>query len=136
MRLIKKANYIIIPVTIFLVITGYSCMFTSKTIKDAHVKCYYMAYACGDCTPQYQIREVYSPKELGEELLGKEISIKFNTTQEEADFENKVSKCSICYWYEFKGEIIKSGEKITLKVNQFTVELKSQNCCDTTTVGQ
>ena len=109
-RITKYKNY-------FLILFGY--FFSFKTIRNVHVRCQYMAYACGDCTPQYRIIEVYNPLEWKDELIGKEMNIRFEGKPEEEMYDEKVYDCMICYWYEFQGDLVISGSEYNLAVKEY-----------------
>ena len=60
------------------------------------IKCYYMAYACGDCEPQYKIVSIY--KDPANCLIkGEDVELKIMENGNKIDLSSKINKCWICY---------------------------------------
>ncbi|WEK35943.1 MAG: hypothetical protein P0Y53_00395 [Candidatus Pseudobacter hemicellulosilyticus] len=114
------------------VVIGLACFFLFaryRIEKEITVQCAYMGYACGDCTPQYQVRNVLSPP--AERLSGKDIDIEFISETQEQAFEQQVGVCAICYVYTLKGDVYYSFRKkrYFIRLSDFRLKLRSKDCC-------
>lgn len=118
---------LIITTTVIILVT----FFQKFTQKDVSVKCYYMGYACGDCTPQYYIFEIL-PVSLEKKFLKKDIDIEFLKKNQQEKFEKGIGIYRICYIYEFNGNLKYSIKKncYVLKVKKYNLKLKNKNCYD------
>lgn len=107
------------------------CNFTT-VVGSVKVKCVYMAYACGDCTPQYQVIEVIKPVSLKDKFLKQDIEIAFDDIQIENQFKKKIGNCSICYYYEFYGNMKYERKRkcYVLNIEQYNLVLKNKECCN------
>ena len=90
-----------------------------------------MAYACGDCYPQYRIDEILEGNEANKKLLKSEINIEYKTAEIENKLDKKVSKCIICYDFYFTGQIKRSKSKgLYLLAENVEAELRDNKCCN------
>lgn len=130
-----KKNKILFFWLIILALTtfgffGYS--YIPKTIdKEVLIKCRYMAYACGDCYPQYRVDDIIkSSSERTNQLIYKrEISVFYDSKKLESSISRETSKCTICFEFYLSGVLKHSKSKgYFLEVNSANVILKP-NCC-------
>lgn len=128
MKFVKSASFIFKIVCI--VFCFNSC---NSKATNVRLKCLYMAYACGDCYPQYKIQELYEPKTYGREIIGKDLDVSFESREEESKFEQEVGACGICYSYDFKGNLSYSYRKkcYELKVFSYSLKMENKDCCST-----
>ncbi len=129
----KRKIVIILLLTLTLAVgTWAAYTFIPKSIdKQVTLKCRYMAYACGDCYPQYRVDEVIIPSSgnLQEDMLKKEISVFYKAKELENHISKETSKCIICYDFYFSGELKQSASKgYFLEVDSAKIELRP-NCC-------
>ena len=119
-----KKNKIIILVLLFCTISFCSCR-----SDYAKIKCNYMAYACGDCYPQFRIDSIYSSTN---NLLKIDDNIHLKLKKENTfvDLESLIDRCWICYDYYVEGTVNKNiftGTK-TMIVTKYNFILR-ENCC-------
>lgn len=95
-----------------------------------------MAYACGDCYPNYKIEKVLEPVIIMDNLIGEDIDVLFENSRIQTQFDYKTRRCKICFTYEFYGNLDYSILKstYTLAVQEYKLNFH-ESCCDTTTVG-
>ncbi|MCB9230533.1 MAG: hypothetical protein H6581_02645 [Bacteroidia bacterium] len=93
-----------------------------------------MAYACGDCFPQYKVEEVNPVEGIGNELKGKEIEVRFVSNDTEANYEKEAGACMICYTHIFKGKLTKSiwKDNWIFWAEEYSLSLLSNSCCSHT----
>lgn len=125
---------LIILLSFVAIVIAAVLFFTSAKIdiqKNVSVKCMYMAYACGDCYPQYNVRDVY-PSSLRQKLLKKDIDIEFASKEQEKEFIKKVGICRICYKFDFNGDLFYSEKKncYVIKLDSYKIQLMDKKCCD------
>lgn len=113
------------------VIIGLFCILpVMNKSKDIQVKCRYMAYACGDCYPQFKIDSVLYPTN-SDKLVGEDIYLVYENNSESFLLEEKIDSCWICYDYYVEGELkeslFKSHKKIIVK--KYELKLRSSECC-------
>ena len=93
------------------------------------LKCYYMAYACGDCYPQYRIDKILEGN-LDTSYLGKEISLEFEIPEKESELDNKTGRCITCYDFYLTGLLKRSKTKgIYLLTEEAEAKLRNKSCC-------
>ena len=99
--------------------------------KDVEVKTVYMAYACGECYPQYSVIQV-QPASLKKELHQQDIDIEFKDKKQADMFEEKVGLCARCFVYDFKGDLYYSGKKdcYVIKLSEYHLKLTDKECCE------
>ena len=129
----KRKPLFIVVVSLITVsaATAWFFLFAKYPVqKNVHVLSSYMGYACGDCYPQYKVKLVM-PESLGKKLINKEIDIEFDSAEKEREFENKRSECSICYQYDFGGDLYYSNRKkcYVLKVARYKLKETFKGCC-------
>ncbi|HND89297.1 MAG TPA: hypothetical protein PK971_13260, partial [Saprospiraceae bacterium] len=61
--------------------------------NDIQLQCHYMAYACGDCYPQYRVEKVAEGRAAKQELLGKDINLEFESEEKRQVFEQLQRDC-------------------------------------------
>lgn len=103
---------------------------STKIQENVNVECRYMAYACGDCYPQYKVKKV-KPASLGTKLTGKVIAIEFSNEKQEIEFGKQTSRCIICYNYSLSGTLYYSRKMdcYVLKLQKFKLSLPDKECC-------
>jgi hypothetical protein len=116
-------------VTLFI---GFKSHF-QKQSRKANVKCRYMAYACGECEPQYKIVEVIKGFDLNKQkLINKDIKVVFKSSSLESKIDSLTQKCAICYDFLFYGDLsyLPVKEYYEIKVDTCTVKLRDKTSCD------
>lgn len=120
---------IVIVASITMTINSYLQLTQKHNVK---VMCNYMMYACGDCYPQYNVKEIISGnREL--KIIGKDINIEFDNPKEEDIFNQKTPICVICLDYYLTGQIRYSLWKgnYILHVSNYSIILPDSTCCST-----
>lgn len=86
---------------------AYYCLFIPKQLNEDTVvfKFQYMAYACGDCYPQYNLKAVLQSKKNLENLVCEDFDISFKSAALEKQIEKETEECAICYDYIYTGYI-------------------------------
>lgn len=112
-------------------ITGFiwlvGCQFNVE--NDIQLQCQYMAYACGDCYPQYQVGKVFEGRAAQQELLGKDIHLEFESEEKQQAFERLQRDCPICFLYKLRGNLRYSSTKgYSLKVKKYHLQ-ETPGCC-------
>jgi hypothetical protein len=122
-----KFLYFLIPV--ILLIIYFFPVNTSK--GKMKIKCRNMAYACGDCYPQYRVLEILqNQNEESKKILNKELKIEFESEKIEKDLDVNTSRCLICYDFYFTGVLKKSFHKgAYFIVETVNYKLKNDSCC-------
>lgn len=115
-------------ISIICIICLVACQ--PKEKNDIQLQCRYMAYACGDCYPQYKITDVLNDSIAKRELSGKDINLEFENEEKEQEFVQLQGNCGICFLYKFKGDLRYSITKgHILKVSDYNLE-KYPECCE------
>jgi len=125
-----RNKFIIIILICFLVI-GSLLFFTPISINDepVEVKFLFMAYACGDCYPQYRIETIEPIDSSLNEFLKKEVRIVFSSSAQEKMVNEKASGCMICSEFFFTGYLKKSFYRgLFFKVEKAKVHVY-ESCC-------
>ncbi len=87
-------------------------------------------YACGECYPQYKVKEV-DPVKGYEFLLDQDISIIYPSKEQEDSIQKLTQKCIICYEFYFRGSVRFSKKKgYIFKATSAKVKLWDDKCCD------
>jgi len=117
---------------IIALISILSFNYQKSNNKEVKLKCVYMAYACGDCYPQYKVEAVLYPDNISKKVMGKEIYVEFKDREMEDKLTQEVHQCAICYYYIFSGELKYSIFKkaYTLEIDEFDITLKFNDCCE------
>jgi hypothetical protein len=98
------------------------------------LKCRYMAYACGECEPQYRIEEiskVYKGKVNRAAILGKDVKVVFKSHIFEKKLDSMVAPCAICYDFYIDGDLAYLSTKgyYRLIADTCVAKLRSNDCC-------
>lgn len=120
---------IVIVSSIIMAVTSYLQLTQKQYVK---VICNYMMYACGDCYPQYNVKEIISGNsEL--KIVGQDINIEFDNPKAEKQFNEKTPICVICLDYYLSGQIRYSLWKgnYILNVSNYSIILPDSTCCST-----
>jgi hypothetical protein len=121
----KKAFLLAFGVLICVAYSGISWPMT-ETIT---IKCRYMAYACGDCHPQYRVEKILGPRSSYGEILNTDIVVHFVSAEQSRVIDNEVSKCAICFDYFFTGRLKKNLNGTFFQVESYKL-VKRKKCCD------
>ena len=90
-----------------------------------------MAYACGDCYPQWRVDSNFAVEQGLKELIGKDIHVDRKGIQIENLITDSVSKCIICYDFYFNGSLKKTlSNKYKFEAESFQMELRFPDCCN------
>jgi len=116
-----------------LVAIGTIYYFIPKKISVSKVKiqCNYMAYACGDCYPQYRVNEILEGNNNEvDKILNTELIVEFEDKKMEQEMDKNTAKCVICYNFTFTGDLKYSKSKGKYFVAQTVdYQLKNDSCC-------
>ncbi|AEV97020.1 hypothetical protein A4D02_18370 [Niastella koreensis] len=129
-----KRKFLLPGILLFVAIAAtatYFLKFAKYHIQNnVSVNCHYLAYACGDCYPRYNVSKV-SPASLGKKLLNQDIDIEFASTRQEQEFNRKIVTCAICYNFDLKGDLFYSSKEgcYVLKVASYKLKLNFAKCC-------
>jgi hypothetical protein len=97
----------------------------NREIADVEIECRYQMYACGDCYPQYQVREVSNVSgELKTVLSGSDIYV---VDIDGEDIMNGYS-CPICYIISVSGTLKKRKGTYVLHAKKIKRQL-IPSCC-------
>jgi len=122
-----KILYLVLAV---IAATVAFCFIPFKVSKGKmKIKCHYMAYACGDCYPQYHVDSIIKGEAMVD-ILGTDLLLVFNKPGLETSLEEQTWRCKICYDFYLTGELKKS----VAKGNYFVVErggykMRFKECC-------
>jgi hypothetical protein len=109
----------------------YNGVYFEKSGQSMTIKCHYMAYACGDCYPQWQIDSNFAIQKGLKELIEKDLYVDRHGTAIEELITDSTSNCMICYDFYFTGLLLKTlGGRYRFKTNNFKMELKFPDCCN------
>ena len=130
----KRTSLLFIIVVVAALLFGawkaYDGIFFKRQ-KQSIIKCHYMAYACGDCYPQWQIDSVYAVENGLKKLIGKDIYVASNDKPVEELITDSASKCMICYDFYFTGLLKKTlSGRIKFEADNFKMELRFKDCCN------
>ena len=131
----KKASFFIIIVISIALLFGawkaYDGVYFRKNTGNMTIKCHYMAYACGDCYPQWQIDSSFAAENDLKDLKEKDIYVYYKGEQVEESLPDSISKCMICYDFYFTGLLKKTlSDKHKFETNSFKMELRFKDCCN------
>lgn len=125
----KKSVMSFVMLAIAGIIVGFGSINEKEKVK---VKCYYMAYACGDCYANYKIKEVIEGgSEIKKKLLDRDVKVTFKSKRLENRIDTLTGKCAICYDYYIEGYLEYRPEKeySVLEADTCTVKLRNSKCC-------
>lgn len=69
------------------------------------VRCHYMGYACGNCSPQYMIDTLIGLSDHPGQYIGLDIDLQWQDAQQGEAFEKAIGICSLSFRYEFTGRL-------------------------------
>ncbi|MES2732405.1 MAG: hypothetical protein V4714_11670 [Bacteroidota bacterium] len=123
-----------ISIALIGLIAYYIILYIPKDIDTITVKSYYMMYACGDCYPQYKVKEVLKPDNKYSYLVDKLIDVKYESEALEQQINKQTEQCVICYDFFLTGRLKYSKSKgYSLEVDSARAILRSNDCCDSPT---
>jgi hypothetical protein len=128
----KKKLLITAIVLVSAAIATYGMLQSGKEKEKVKVKCYYMAYACGDCFANYKIKEVIEAGDgIKGKLLNREVKVVFKSKRLEKQIDSMTAECAICYDYYIEGHLTYQSKKefSLLEVDTCTVKLRDAKCC-------
>lgn len=131
----KKSRFVFICVIAIALLFGawkaYDGIYFEKGKELSEIKCHYMAYACGNCYPQWQIDSNFAVEKGLNELIGKDIYVERNEIAIEELITDSTSKCMICYDFYFTGSLKKTlSSKYRFDAGSFQMELRFKDCCN------
>jgi len=89
-----------------------------------------MAYACGDCYPQYHVDKVLKGT-TKEKVLDTDLLLTFKDPVQEEVMDEQTSGCIICYDLYFSGELWKTRWKgMYLVVEHVYYKQRNKRCCE------
>jgi len=90
-----------------------------------------MAYACGDCYPQWHIDLSFGAENDFKNLIEKELYVNYKGKEVEESLPDSVNKCIICYDFYFTGLIKKTlSDKLKFETDSFKMKLRFPDCCN------
>ncbi len=131
----KKVSFLIIVVISIGLLFGawkaYDGIYFKKNAGTMTIKCRYMAYACGDCYPQWKIDSGFAMEKGLKELIGRDIYVERNGIPIEESITDSASKCMICYDFYFTGSMKKTlSSKYRFDADSFQMGLRFKDCCN------
>jgi len=130
----KSSLLIIISVIVALLFGGwkvYDGIYFSQNKSPLSIKCHYMAYACGDCYPQWHIDLSFGAENDFKNLIEKELYVNYKGKEVEESLPDSVNKCIICYDFYFTGLIKKTlSDKLKFETDSFKMKLRFPDCCN------
>lgn len=122
--------FVVIVALLFSAWKAYDGIYFEKN-KQSVIKCHYMAYACGDCYPQWNIDSSFAVANSLKELIEKDIYVNYKGKEVEESIPDSVDKCIICYDFYFTGTLKKTlSDKYKFEVENFKMELRFPDCCN------
>jgi len=116
-----------------LVLIGVAYYLFPKKLSDSKmkIKCNYMAYACGDCYPQYNVKEILEGDDQKTcKIIGTDLIVEFKDKTAEQIVDKNTAKCVICYDFVFTGNLKHSAWKGTYFVaDSVNYKLRNDSCC-------
>jgi hypothetical protein len=128
-----KASVVIISTVLLATIVIFGIRGYRQTVSSkAKIKCWYMAYACGECWPQYRIKDVFSVSNVTKkELLNKDVRVIFKSEKLEKKIDSLTYKCVVCYDFYIEGELsyIPAKKYYEIKADTCVTKLRDKECC-------
>ena len=110
---------------------AYDDIYFKKDKQPTTIKFHYMAYACGDCYPQWRVDSSFAVKKGLKELTGVDFYVNHKGRRIEELISDSVSKCMICYDFYFTGFLKKTlSNRYKFDTDSFKMELRSKDCCN------
>lgn len=126
-------NLIVFALSTMAVIVLFFNILPFEKKSKVKVKCYFMAYACGDCYPKYKIKQVLSSENIPDSLLlERELKIEYLSSKIEQQIDTLTSKCAICYDFFIEGSLYYQHRKeySILQVDKCVAQLRDSTCCE------
>ena len=122
---------VIAAALLFITWKAYDGIYFKKNAGIVTIKCHYMAYACGDCYPQWKIDSGFSVENGLKDLIDKDILVKYKGKQIEESIPDSVSKCMICYDFYFTGLLKKTlSDRHKFEADTFLIKMERPDCCN------
>ncbi|MBP6432600.1 MAG: hypothetical protein KA319_12610 [Ferruginibacter sp.] len=105
----------------------------SKNANKVKIRCYYMAYACGDCFANYKVKEILEGENhVKGKLLDRDVKVVFKSKELESKVDSMTKRCAICYDYYFEGRLIyqPKEEYSVLEADTCRIQLRDLKCCE------
>jgi hypothetical protein len=133
--IMKKTKIIFICVISVALLFGawklYNGFYFEKGKRPITLKCHYMAYACGDCYPQWRVDSSFAIEKDLRELIGKDIYVERKGVVLEELITDSASKCMICYDFYLNGSLKRTlSNKYKFDLDSFEMELRFKDCCN------
>ena len=131
----KKSSLFIIAIIVVALLFGawkaYNGVYFDKNKHALTIKCHYMAYACGDCYPQWRIDSSFAVENRMKELIEKDLFVIYKGKQFEESLPDSVGRCMICYDFYFTGFLKKTmSDKYRFEVDSFQIGTEQPDCCN------
>jgi hypothetical protein len=90
-----------------------------------------MAYACGDCYPQFRVDSILYPNESKKALVEQDVYLVYKNNGRETPLEQMVDSCWICYQYRVDGQLVESFLQThkTIVVTKYELKASLPDCC-------
>jgi hypothetical protein len=131
----KKSSLFIIAIIVIALLFGawkaYNGIYFDKNKLALTIKCHYVAYACGDCYPQWHIDSSFAVENGMKELIEKDLYVMYKGKQFEESLPDSVGKCMICYDFYFTG-LLKTtlSNKHKFEADAFQIKMERPDCCN------
>jgi len=131
----KKVSFLIIVVISSALLFGawkaYDGIYFKKDAGTMTIKCRYMAYACGDCYPQWRTDSSFAAENDLKELIEESFYVIYKGKGVDESFPDSINKCIICYDFYFTGLMKKTLiGKYKFETDSFQVKMDSPDCCN------
>ena len=139
----KKSSLLAIGVIVIVLTIGawkaYDRMYFKKVKQQSEFskrlfdfKCHYMAYACGDCYPQWKVDSGFAVENDLKELMEEDLYVTYKGSDVQgSSLPDSVNKCIICYDFYFTGTLKKTLRgKYQFEADTFKMKLRSKDCCN------
>jgi len=129
----KKTRLVSICVVAFALLfvawKAYDGIYFKKNAGAMTIKCHYMAYACGDCYPQWKIDSGFAVENGLKDLIEKDIYVNYKGKQ--IGEPDSINKCMICYDFYFTGLLKKTlSDKLKFEAASIQTKLRFPGCCN------
>ena len=127
----KRFSLLLIVVAlVFGAWKAYDNIYFRKDKQPIAIKCDYMAYACGDCYPQWHIDSGFAMEKGLRALIGKDIYVERNGIALEELISDSTGNCMICYDFYLTGSLKKTlSNKYKFEVDSCQMKLRTSDCC-------
>jgi hypothetical protein len=120
-----------IIIVVVVVLVGILVSVSLKRPIKVLLKCSYMAYACGDCYPQFRVDSImYSDRPI-DDLTGKDVYLFIENRGTKTPLEEEIKNCWICYDYYVEGLLEKNwlNSKKQIIVTKYNLVMRNKDCC-------